>query len=383
MTTSRRTILIIGMADSIHLARWVAQFRSYPIDFTIFPSSPHRRIHPLLRDLMTSSSQPMSVAIRPQIMRWTALVFCAIDVLFHNFFRARMLRHLLSKCAFDYIHVMELQHAGYILLDTKITNVDSKIILTNWGSDVYWYQRFPKHRLRIEELLKLADAYSAECQRDIDLVRSLGYRGIVLPLIPNSGGIDPERIPKVLDLTSRRRNIMVKGYTGFVGQALIALAACELIASELQDYQIVVYSASIRTRIRLLRLKHSLGLRVKRLRKRTPHDEMLRHFSEARVYIGISLSDGISTSLLESMATGCYPIQTDTSCAREWISDVSGSLVSVHDVYQISRELITALTDDRKVDIASQINRATIATRATSKSVIDKAQSFYELSVET
>ena len=57
MSNNRSKILIIGMADSVHLARWLSQFIDQPIDFTIFPSSPHRRIHPLLKGECGSSTE--------------------------------------------------------------------------------------------------------------------------------------------------------------------------------------------------------------------------------------------------------------------------------------------------------------------------------------
>jgi hypothetical protein len=34
----RRKILVIGMFDSIHLARWLFQFENETIDFVLFPS---------------------------------------------------------------------------------------------------------------------------------------------------------------------------------------------------------------------------------------------------------------------------------------------------------------------------------------------------------
>jgi hypothetical protein len=39
----------------------------------------------------------------------------------------------------------------------------------------------------------------------------------------------------------------------------------------------------------------------------------------ARIYLGVSKTDGISTSLLESIARGAFPIQSVTSCANEWV----------------------------------------------------------------
>jgi glycosyltransferase involved in cell wall biosynthesis len=375
--SQRKQILVIGMADSVHLARWLSQFIDQPIDFTLFPSSPHRHIHPKLKNLITSDSQQMTVTLKPPSMRWLALPMSALDIPFNNFFRSQLLRRLITQQKFDLIHVLELQHAGYLLLGTKLAPNLPKVFITNWGSDIYWFQQFPKHKQKIIQLLKIASFYSAECHRDIDIVKQLGYTGKTMPVIPNSGGINLEEIPKNSLTPSQRKKIMIKGYTGFVGQALVALKACELAAKHLREYEVVIYSASIKSRIRALKLRHVHKVRVTILKKRTPHHEMLKHFSEARVYIGISLSDGISTSLLEAMATGCYPIQSDTSCANEWLTSNSSSIVSSGSIELISKALESALCDDRLVDEISEINLKTIDNLASIQYVRTVALDFY------
>ena len=365
------------MADSVHVARWLSQFVDQPIDFTLFPSSPHRKIHPMLKKIITSTSQQMTVAIMPSSMRWLALPLSALDIPFRNFFRSRLLRLLIEDNSHDLIHVLELQHAGYLLLDTKLTATLPKVFITNWGSDIYWFEQFPKHQQKIIQLLKIAAIYSAECHRDIDIVKQLGYIGKTMPVIPNSGGINLEEIPKDSLPPSQRKKIMIKGYTGFVGRAIIALKTCELAADHLQGYEIVIYSASLKARIRAIKLRHFHKIQVTILKKRTPHNEMLKHFSEARVYIGISLSDGISTSLLEAMATGCYPIQTDTSCANEWLSTISGSIVMHNSISLITNALVKAIQVDDFVDQSAITNFETISLKASVSSIRSVAQTFY------
>ena len=365
------------MADSVHLARWLSQFVDQSIDFTLFPSSPHRRIHPILKNLIASTSQQMTVTLKPPSMKWLALPLSALDIPLNNFFRCHLLRRLISNQKFDLIHVLELQHAGYLLLGTKLAPNLPKVFITNWGSDIYWFQQFPKHKQKIIQLLNIASFYSAECQRDIEIVRQLGYTGKTMPVIPNSGGINLDEIPKNSLPPSQRKKIMIKGYTGFVGQALVALKACELAAEHLRGYEVVIYSASIKARLRALKLQHFHKVRVTILKKRTPHHEMLKNFSEARVYIGISQSDGISTSLLESMATGCYPIQTDTSCANEWLSDISGSIVMYNSVESITNALVKAVQADDFVNGAAIVNIETLLSKAINPSVGSIAQDFY------
>lgn len=378
MPENRSRILIVGMADSVHLARWLSQFSSSPIDFVVFPSSPHRHIHTLLEELVASTTNQMTVTLQPSSMRSLALPLSALDIPFRNFFRSRLLRRLIQTNTFDLIHVLELQHAGYLLLDTKLTTTLPKVFITNWGSDIYWFEQFPKHKERIIELLKLASYYSAECQRDIDIVRRLGYTGITMPVIPNSGGINLDEIPKDSLPASQRKKIMIKGYTGFVGQAIIALKACELAADHLTDYEAIIYSASLKTRLRAMKLRHIHKVHVTILKKRTPHNEMLRHFSESRIYIGISLSDGISTSLLEAMATGCYPIQTSTSCCDEWITNqTTGTIVINLNPALISKNIQDALVDDQLVDLAAILNIMRSAEAIDSRKIGSVAKQFY------
>jgi len=377
--SQRKQILIIGMADSVHLARWLSQFIDQPIDFTLFPSSPHRHIHPKLKNLIASASQQMTVTLKPPSMRWLALPLSALDIPFNNFFRSQLLRRLITQQEFDLIHVLELQHAGYLLLDTKLAPNLPKVFITNWGSDIYWFQQFPKHKQNIIELLNIASFYSAECHRDIDIVKQLGYTGKTMPVIPNSGGINLEEIPKDSLPPSQRKKIMIKGYTGFVGRAIIALKACELAADHLQGYEVVVYSASLKARMRAIKLRHFHKIRVTILKKRIPHHEMLKLFSEAKVYIGISLSDGISTSLLEAMATGCYPIQTDTSCASEWIQNsTDGLLAACAEHNTISKKLIDIVSNQHNIDDAAVNNRRRIVETASSEIVSKTAKVFYK-----
>jgi glycosyltransferase involved in cell wall biosynthesis len=114
------------------------------------------------------------------------------------------------------------------------------------------------------------------------------------------------------------------------------------------------------------------------LKKRTPHDEMLRYFSESRIYVGISLSDGISTSLLEAMATGCYPIQTGTSCAKEWLIQDSGSVVDLSPENSVQDALIEALISDERVDHAALSNFKSINDSAKFNSIKLISQRFYD-----
>jgi hypothetical protein len=60
----------------------------------------------------------------------------------------------------------------------------------------------------------------------------------------------------------------------------------------------------------------------------------------AKIYLGCSESDGISTSFLEAISNRVYPMQTDTSCANEWTKKgITASLIPL-DQEKITNELL-------------------------------------------
>ena len=108
------------------------------------------------------------------------------------------------------------------------------------------------------------------------------------------------------------------------------------------------------------------------------HEVMLRMFARSRIYLGVSVSDGISTSMLEAMALGAFPIQTDTSCCDEWIRDgLGGFRIPADDVVAIAERIRRAATDDGLVNRAAELNWETVRTRLDQKELQQKAIGLY------
>jgi hypothetical protein len=253
-----------------------------------------------------------------------------------------------------------------------------KIIATNWGSDIYWFQRFPRHEKKLKELMAITDFYTAECTRDLNLASEFGFSGKFGEVLPNAGGFDLAQIREQKTATSLRQSIVIKGYESFVGRASIALEAVGSLSQLVKEYEIHVYSANRKTINIANRLKRNLGLNIHTYPKKSlSHSQVLELFKKSRVYIGVSLSDAISTSLLEAMVSGTYPIQTNTSCANEWITNgVSGSVVNP-DVEELATAIAEALGNDELVDNAAAINLDTSLQRLDNVIIQSKLENFY------
>ena len=143
------------MVNSVHLAGWLSQFVDQPIDFVIFPSTQAQQAHPIIENLMNSKTNQMSVSLQPVFMRRHAFVLTVLDIPFKNRFRSHILRKLITEHSFDLIHVLELQHAGYLLLGTRLAPNLPKVFVTNWGSDIYWFEQFPNTKQKLFNYYKL------------------------------------------------------------------------------------------------------------------------------------------------------------------------------------------------------------------------------------
>lgn len=394
---SRPSILFVALHDSPHTARWISALDGQGWDLHLFPASssavlpdlhgvrvhrPLRRVGPRGAAGIEHPVLGLPIPARLEaLLGHVALRIGESDEGAPLFYGARMLVRLIRQLKPDLIHSMEFQHCGYRVLRARelIGTGFPPWLATNWGSDIYHYQHDLRHRAQISRLLRAVDFYSCECERDVQLARTLGLTGQVLPVLPNSGGFDLRTAAAMRGVSpSRRRVIAVKGYQHFAGRALTALAALESCADVVANYEVVIFSAAPAVVARASVLRTSTAIRSITILPRVDHEQMLRIHAQARVYLGVSASDAISTSVLEAMAMGAFPIQTDTSCADEWFADgVGGYLIPPDDVERIATRLRKALTDDALVDRAAAVNWEVVKTRLDKRLVQQLILAFY------
>lgn len=381
-------ILFVAMSDSVHTARWINQLQGQGWDIHLFPSLDVGRTHPDLRGLTvyhsfyTRRTENGTAAIDKTVkLRGVPLfspypyyaAFAARTAagILRPDYRVRRLRRLVEKLRPDILHSTEIQGAGYLTLAAKegCQGQFPPWIVTNWGSDIFLYGRLAEHVERIKSTLAGCDYYSCECRRDVELARQYGFKGEVLPVLPNTGGFNLAHIRELQSEVppSLRRLILVKGYQGWAGRALVSLHAIELCASELQGYRVAIYmgrkgpdisgiTVPDEVRIAAELTAKSTGIPIEVI-DRCSHDDMLRWYGRSRLYIGLSISDAIPTSLLEAMIMGAFPIQSNTGAAHEWVTDgETGMIVPPEDPNVVASAIRRALSDNALVDHAAEVN---------------------------
>jgi glycosyltransferase involved in cell wall biosynthesis len=392
-------ILFVGMAHSIHVVRWIAQLRGLGWDVHLFPSQ-DVVVNPEFQDITihdaASQEKPEELGSNMRLVDdcWQRLYRWPLP--FGGYRTQRFLeRHwpLVKDRAWrlaqtirniqpDIVHSLEIQHAGYLTLDAHahLGNRFPTWVVTNWGSDIHLFGRLVEHADRIRAVLAACNYYSCECERDVRLGRDFGFQGAVLPVLPNAGGFDLRRMTSLRQGGSpcERKTIILKGYQHWAGRALTGVRAIGLAAASLKGYRVAVYLAGEDVRIAAELMSHATGIPVEFI-AHCSHEEMLRWHGRSRVYIGLSISDGISTSLLEAMVMGAFPIQSNTGGAEEWIRHgENGFIVPPEDPEVVAAAIRQAVTDDALADRAAETNARIAQERLDERVIKPKVIEMYE-----
>ena len=379
------------MFDSIHSARWLSQFLGDPdVEIVIFPSRRFKHLNPKLR-LILRENRNIRLCGLPRAIPQNLLgyfsyfkfevigkLLCKTEIEV----RGRGLKKVYDSVAPTIIHALEIQGAGYLVSNVlKKSKRPDRAIITNWGSDLYFFGQITSERAKIIECLNDFTHYSAECQRDYELALRYEFKGQMLPCMPNGGGIELAQITAPSPLSSSRNLLLVKAYGGTFGLGDISITITERVLEILPDPKVFFYSVTedLEAKIQALIAKFPGRVEYSTVRKGLSHETLIEKFKIARCYLGMSRSDGISTSFLEAITYGSFPIQTDTSCAAEWINlGVIGLVVSPDEQVQIVTKICEVFLDDNLADSAQLANNNLAKQYLSFEYLKSISQTFYE-----
>ncbi|GAB4307712.1 MAG: glycosyltransferase [Phototrophicales bacterium] len=389
-------ILFVAMAESVHTARWISQINTEGWDLHLFPSHNQHEISAHLKNITvhhavyTTTRHADSSLKHRGIRLWfpfkNEMLGQSIRVALEKFFvdyRTKRLVRLIKRLKPDIIHTLEFQHAGYLTLQAREYFGDDfpTWIASSWGNDLYLFGRLQAHESRIRKMLSYVDYYIADCERDIPLAQKYGFEGTILGAFPGGGGYHLQTLPtlETLEKPSQRKTILIKGRHSFAGRALNALTAIRQCQDVLRDYDIVIYFATEDVLIETELLQQETGLNI-RVFRNSDHEKWLELLSQARVNIGVSISDGAPLSMLESLLVGTFPIQTHTACADEWLIDGETGIIikDERNVDEIAQAIRRAVTDDDLVDRAAERNQQIARKRLDFNKIREQVVAMYQ-----
>lgn len=350
-------ILFISM-PSIHVIRWVDNLKDsgyelYWFDVTDkgkldatnkihqFTNWKERKIPPIKGEYFLSKRAPfLYEKVKP----------------FLEITENEFLEKIVNEIKPDVVHSFEMQNCSYQIRKTMDKHPDLKWIYSCWGNDLYYYKNFKEHKSQIIKVLHRVNFIHTDCKRDLDIAKSLGFRGKYLGVIPGGTGYKLDELQKFKIPVEQRKIILVKGYEHIFGRGLNIIKALEEIIEEIKDYEVVVFAA------------HSIVIeyiKQKKLpfntldRHGLKHYEVLELMGKALVYIGNSISDGMSNTLLEAIVMGAFPIQSNPGNVSEEIinNNINGLIINnPESTLEIKNLISDALKDKKRLIEAEKIN---------------------------
>ncbi|MGK4569179.1 glycosyltransferase [Flavobacterium sp. 3HN19-14] len=98
---------------------------------------------------------------------------------------------------------------------------------------------------------------------------------------------------------------------------------------------------------------------------RIPNSDLPQLLQQANFYLSMPITEGVSASLFEAMAAGCYPVVTDIPGNQSWISHrENGQLIAIDNIEMLAEELIWANENKDYREKAVASNRSFVEKNA-------------------
>ncbi len=371
-------ILFVTEISSIHAARWINQLNDTDWAIHVFQAIPPvNRTNSELNTGYLYCPYPLNSKYYFIKDLFRLLNNHVNDAYYHfpdhvNNWYFKKLSSLIKKLQPDIIHSLgfNINWRNYCLpvLQAKKKlkeNFPSAWIYSSWGSDLDYYARCSAtQKDEVTAVLSSCDFYISECKRDYHLAKEYGFSGKFLGYFPAFGGIDTDLIDSRMsnENPSQRRIILLKGRDNSengdpVGRAMIAMNAFEMCEDALSDYSIRIFQATSAVKKKTDELQRKTNLDVSVL-PYLSYDTLLDVFGQSRLFISLTVNDGIPSSLVESMSLGAFPIHSNLDSIAEWITNgKNGILVPAEGTEEVANAIERAITDDVLVDTAAKKNR--------------------------
>jgi glycosyltransferase involved in cell wall biosynthesis len=147
------------------------------------------------------------------------------------------------------------------------------------------------------------------------------------------------------------------------------------------NYSYVFYSVTkdVEGRLRQLERKFPKNIIIYTTKNRLTEKFMSDLFLSSRIYFGLSRSDGISTSFLESIQSGTYAIQSNTSCASEFTDKGIIADIIEPNYEAVSKSFLNTVNDDMKLDNAQRVNQEIFLDVLNKEMLVSNSRKFYDL----
>jgi glycosyltransferase involved in cell wall biosynthesis len=294
---------------------------------------------------------------------------------------ARRLGRVIEQVQPDLVHAMRLPYEG---MAAALAGPAAPLVISIWGNDFTLHAPSNPLTARFTRLaMARADALHPDCRRDARLALEWGFpKERPMAVLPSSGGVQldlfhpPDGATAAGRQADRAEVINPRGLRAYVRNDTF-FQAVPMVIEQRPDVRFLCPGmAGAPAADRWLNRYGGAGA-VSLLPKQTRR-EMAGLFREARIAISLTTHDGTPNTLLEAMASGCYPIAGDLESLREWITHgLNGALVDPANPREVAEAIISALDDPGRLASAADFNLQLIQEKAEYRQVMAQAEDFY------
>lgn len=289
---------------------------------------------------------------------------------------AGKLRTLIERVQPDLIHAMRIPYEGMLAADAYN---GIPLLVSVWGNDFTLHApstRLMRHYTRWT--MQVTHALHADCQRDIRLAQEWGFPAKRPTLVtPGSGGIRTDVFFPPEKLIEDPVVVNPRGFRSYVRNDVF-FKAIPLVLKEIP--QALFLCASMAGESQAMQWIEELGIgHAVELLTPMPHAQMAEVYRRAAVLVSPSVHDGTPNTLLEGMASGCFPVAGDLESIREWITDgENGLLTDATDPRRLAESILKALKSKDLRKQATGLNAKRIAEKGEYYTCMRQAETFYE-----
>lgn len=157
-------------------------------------------------------------------------------------------------------------------------------------------------------------------------------KGIDLNLFENKNTTHPEKISAIVTrslLPEYRHEVILKAF-GILHQKEI-----DFTLTIVGDGKNLEYLKDLAKKMRIENKVIFTG--------RIPNTELPKLLQQSNIYISMPVTEGVSASLFEAMACGCYPLVSDIPGNQSWIRHrENGQLITANDAEMLANEILWA-----------------------------------------
>jgi len=293
---------------------------------------------------------------------------------------ARQLRSAIQEIQPDLLHAMRIPYEGML---AALSQPQVPFLVSVWGNDFTLHApASPWMRSLTRRTLQRADALHTDCRRDVRMAMEWGFDpNKPFSVLPGAGGVQMETFypPQEKRGETEREKTVVnpRGFRLYVRNDIFFQA----IPGVLKEFPEARFLCpNMRGEIQAEKWIEELGIKenVELLPPQT-RPQMAQLFRRGAVAVSPSTHDGTPNTLLEAMASGCFPVAGDLESLREWITPgQNGLLVDPNDPQALSQAILRALKEPALRQAAQVENLRLVAERAEYNTVMRQAEDFYQ-----